>query len=161
MPAVLITKDDSGKLVGFGQSGERTYVRFLAAVKKLEAGELLAFTYKVPRSPKFHKLHFVMLGRVFDAQEQYADEYKFRKWSEVGAGHCEYAPGPLGQMVAIPLSIDYESLDDEEFGKVHENVVAFFRTLHATRFLWPMLDDTDAGNAMAAILADFDGSRGG
>lgn len=156
MPSVLITKNDKGKIAGFGEKGERVYARFLAAVKALEYGELLAFTYKVPRSPKFHRLHFVMLAALFGAQDQFADDYQFRKWSEVGAGHVDWVPGPTGKMVALPRSIDYESLDDDEFGEMHAAVKAFFRSTHATRFLWPHLDDGQAAEMVEALLMEFD-----
>lgn len=156
MPTVQITKDNTGKLAGFGQKGERAYARFLAAVRNLEQGELLAFTYKVPRSPKFHRLHFVMLTALFEAQEQFADEYQFRKWSEVGAGHCDFVPGPTGRMVALGKSIDYESLDDEEFSDMHDAVKAFFRSPHAHRFLWPHLDDAKAAEMVETLLREFE-----
>lgn len=156
MPAVQITKDDTGKLVGFGESGRKTYAKFLAAVKQLEYGELLKFVYKVPRSPKFHRLHFVMLATLFNAQDQFASEYQFRKWAEVGAGHVDWVPGPTGKMVALPRSIDYESLDDEEFHDMHEAVKAFFRSPHATRFLWPNLDELKAGDMIETLLFEFE-----
>lgn len=157
MPTVQITKDDRGKLAGFGLKGERAYARFLAAVKALEYGEMLSFSYKIPRSPKFHKLHFVMLAELFAAQEQFADEYQFRKWSEVGAGHVDWVPGPTGKMVALPRSIDYESLDDVEFSEMHEAVKAFFRSTHATRFLWPHLADSETAESIHMILEQFEG----
>jgi hypothetical protein len=156
MPSVLITLDDRGKLAGFGEKGERAYGRFLAAVKKLEQGELLSFTYKVPRSPRFHKLHFVMLAALFEAQEQFADDYQFRKWSEVGAGHVDWVPGPTGKMVALPRSIDYESLDDAEFSEMHEAVKTFFRSTHATRFLWPHMDDPCSAEMIESVLVQFE-----
>ncbi len=156
MPQVQITKDNRGKLVGFGPLGEKTYAKFLAAVKALEYGELLAFTYKVPRSPKFHRLHFVMLAALFEAQEQFQSEYQFRKWAEVGAGHCDFVPGPKGKMVALAKSIDYESLDDVQFSDMHEAVKAFFRAQHATRFLWPHLDDAKGAEMIEEILINFE-----
>ncbi|MFH1011210.1 MAG: hypothetical protein V1784_08250 [bacterium] len=156
MPKVQITKDERGKLVGFGEKGERAYKRFLAAVKNLEYGEMLAFAYKIPRAPKFHRLHFVMLAALFEAQDQFADEYQFRKWSEVGAGHCDFVPGPTGRMVALAKSIDYESLDDVEFSEMHEAVKGFFRTTHATRFLWPHLSDAEGAEMVRVILDQFE-----
>ena len=156
MPSVLLTKDDTGKLAGFGEKGAKVYAKFLAAVKNLEIGELLAFTYKVPRSPKFHRLHFVMLAALFDAQEQFHEPYQFRKWAEVGAGHVDWVPGPTGKMVALPRSIDYESLDDVQFSEMHDAVKAFFRSTHATRFLWPQNEDHEAAAAMETMLADFE-----
>lgn len=156
MPAVQITKGDTGKMVGFGPKGERAYARFLSAVRNLEYGEMLAFSYKIPRAPKFHRLHFVMLAALFGAQEQFEDEYDFRKWSEVGAGHVRWVPGPTGKMIALPRSIDYESLDAFEFSEMHEKVKAFFRTMHATHFLWPHLDDLKASAMIESILAEFE-----
>lgn len=143
-------------MVGFGQKGERAYAKFLAAVRNLEYGEMLAFSYKIPRAPKFHRLHFVMLAALFDAQEQFDDDYQFRKWAEVGAGHCDFVPGAKGRMVALPRSIDYESLDDVQFSEMHEAVKAFFRSQHAQRFLWPHLGEEQQMNMVANILDQFE-----
>ena len=156
MSEVLIVKDETGKLAGFGEKGARAYARFLKAVRELEIGELLSFNYCVPRSPKFHRYHFALLKAVFDNQEQFNDENQFRKWTEVGAGHCEFVPGPKGRMVALPKSIAYDALDDEEFADVHANVKAFLRTVHARRFLWPHLDDGKAAEMVEALLEEFE-----
>lgn len=156
MSAVVLTKGQTGKLEGLGEKGERLYARFLKAIGLMQPGDTLGFTYKVPRSPRFHKLHFVMIKAFFDNQEQFADEYQFRKWTEVGAGHCDMLPGPKGRIVAIPRSIDYESLDDEEFSEVHTNVKAFLRSVHAARFLWPEVPPEQAANGVEAILREFE-----
>lgn len=156
MASVTIMKNEQGKLEGFGEKGAKTWNRFMAAVRELAVGELLSFTYKVPRSLKFHRLHFGMLKAVFDSQEQFHDDYQFRKWTEVGAGHCDFVPGPTGRMVALPRSIDYASLDDDEFSDVHANVKAFLRTPHAWRFLWAHLDDEKGAEMVEALLGDFD-----
>ena len=37
----------------------------------------------------------------------------------------------------------------------HIKVVAFLRSLRATRFLWPAIDDAAASRAVESILADF------
>lgn len=156
MPQIQVCKDNTGKLAGFGEKGERAYKRFLTAVRNLEDGEMLAFSYKIPRAPKFHRLHFVMLAALYDAQEQFADSYQFRKWAEVGAGHCDFVPGPTGRMVALARSIDYESLDDVEFSEMHEAVKTFFRTTHATRFLWGHLDDAKGAEMVESLLSQFE-----
>ena len=156
MSDVLVTKDETGKLCGFGEKGARAYARFLAAVRDLEIGELLSFAYRVPRSPKFHRLHFAMLKALFDAQDQFNDADQFRKWTEVGAGHCDFVPGPKGRMCALPRSIAYDALDDVEFGSVHENIKAFLRTVHARRFLWPHLDDHQAAEMVDTLIQEFE-----
>ena len=159
MPDVLVMKNSQGKLEGFGERGAKTYNKFLAACRELEAGEMLSFAYRVPRSDKFHKLHFVMLRALYEAQEQFADEYVFRKWTEVGAGHCQYAPGAKGRMVAIPLSISYESLDDVEFEELHGKVKDFMRSEHARRFLWPHLSAEQTWETVDILLREFEERR--
>lgn len=156
MSVVQVTKNEVGKLVGFGERGERAYARFLAAVKDLEPGEMLSFEFKVPRSGPFHRRHFAVLKAFFDAQEQFSDMEQFRKWTEVGAGHVEFVPGPSGRMVALPKSINYDALDDVEFEDVHGRVVAFLRSEHATRFLWGHLSPQQAGEMVEAILGGFE-----
>lgn len=156
MSSVIVVKNNEGKLAGFGEKGERAYNRFLGAVRELEPGEMLAFNYRVPRAPKFHRLHFVMLKAFFDNQEQFSDDYQFRKWLEVGAGHVDFVPGPKGSMVALPRSISYEALDDEEFRIVHEGVKEFLRTDHAQHFLWPHLDLAQTAETVDNILMEFE-----
>ena len=160
MSEVTLWKGQDGKLEGFDEKGKRLYARFLAKIKGLANGQTIRFEYKVPRSPKFHRLHFAMLKDLFDNQEQFGDPQQFRKWLEVGAGHCDFVPGPKGRMVALPRSIDYESIDDEEFSTVHENVKAFIRTEHAARFLWPEVHPAVAIQGVEAILIGFENGGG-
>lgn len=156
MTTVTLSKGMDGRLEGFDDKARRVYGKFLARLKNLLPGQTIAFTYKVPRSPKFHRLHFAMLRELYDNQEQFADTYQFRKWLEVGAGHCDFVPGPKGRMVALPKSIAYEELDDEQFSDVHEGVKRFLRTEHAARFLWPEVDPAQAQAGVEAILGGFE-----
>lgn len=105
MPDVLVTRNEEGNIVGFGETGVAAWSRFMGHVRKLEVGELIRFSYRVPRSPKFHRLHFRMLRDVYESQEQWRTEKDFRKWTEVGAGHCDIVPGPMGRMMAVARSI--------------------------------------------------------
>ena len=156
MPDVLVTRNEEGNIVGFGEMGVAAWSRFMARVRDLEIGELLRFSYRVPRSPKFHRMHFRMLRDVYESQEQFDDEEKLRKWAEVGAGHCDVVPGPMGRMVAIPRSLAYEALDDVEFGEVHRRVKDFLQSPHATRFLWGHLYDQEQMKMIGDLLAGYD-----
>ena len=156
MPDVLLTKDERGQLAGYGDKGARAYRKFRDAIHDLEIGAFIKFSYRVPRSPKFHRLHFAMLKTFFDNQEQFSDDYQFRKWTEVGAGHCDFVPGPTGRMVAMPRSIAYEALDDEEFHDVHMGVRNFLRSEHARRFLWPMASNSETWNTVDLLLMEFE-----
>ena len=154
MSAVVIVKNNQGRLEGFGQKGAKAYGKFLSACRAMEIGETLQFDYKVPRAPRFHRLHFAgLIHPLFEAQEQFHDEHQLRKWLEVGAGHCDFVPGPEGRMVALPRSIDYASLDDVEFSEMHEACKAFMRSEHCQRFLWPHLKPEQTEETIEAILA--------
>lgn len=156
MSKVILKKDETGKLTGLDDKNERAYARFRKQIGELQIGETLAFEFKIPRAPRFHRLHFAMLGAFFAAQELFDDADRMRKWLEVGAGHCEFVPGPKGDWIAMPKSIAYEALDDADFREVHEAIKKFLRDPHAYRFLWPHLDDAGREQMVEAILAEFE-----
>lgn len=155
MTTITVTKDETGKLIGLGEKSARAYAKFRKQMLALVPGEIFTLKTWFPRNPKLHGLHFAMLAQIFDAQEQFADPEDLRMWLQVGAGHCQFVPGPTGKMVAIPLSIAFDKMDDVDFQAHHEAVKRFLRTLHCTRFLWPAIDDQAAGDAMQDILGAF------
>lgn len=154
MPTVNLIKGPDNKLTGLTERDTKAYAKFKTRVEELD-GSILTFTWKEPRSGKYNARHFVMLNALFEHQEQFADPRQFRKWLEVGAGYCDFVPGPNGRMVALEKSIDYDTLDQLEFQPIHEAVVAFARSAHATKFLWPHLSDQQAWDMMGSILDEF------
>lgn len=136
MGDVTIVKTEHG-IDGLGETGKRAWARWKQRVADLELGETIGFSYRLPRSPKFHKLFFAMLGALTDSQEQFEQE-QLRAWLIVGAGYCDFVPGPKGRMVALPKSMKWESMDDDEFRELVIAIWRFIRTEHAQQFLWPM-----------------------
>lgn len=156
MSKVILHIDECGKLTGIDDKQERAYARFRTKLAKLRPGDTLSFDFKIPRSPRFHRLHFAMLGAFFASQEVFDDADRMRKWLEVGCGHVEFMPGPDGSLVALPKSVAYEALDDVEFHDVHEGVKAFIRTAQAYRYLWPHLNDAGREQMVEAVLQEFE-----
>lgn len=156
MSKVILHLDEKGKLAGVDEKNERAYARFRSKLGQLQPGQTLAFEFKIPRSPRFHKFHFAMLGAIFSCQEVFDDNERLRKWLEVGAGHVDFMPGPGGELVAMPRSIAYEALDDTEFREVHDSVKAFLRTPQAYNYLWPHLSDERGETMVEAILNEFE-----
>lgn len=155
MAECIVVKGEDGKLEGLGHKGGRQFLRFQHAVRKMEPGDTLRFSYKLPRSPAFHRRHFAILNRVFEQQEQFDNDEKFREWLQVGAGFCDLLPGPKGKPVAVSRSIAWEALDDADFAEHHAAVIAFMRSTHCTRFLWPLWSDVDADQFINNVLAEF------
>ncbi|HET6788022.1 MAG TPA: hypothetical protein VFH49_08685 [Aquabacterium sp.] len=152
MPTIVITPSQDGGLEGASWQDKRHYERWKARVRELKPGDTLEFTWKSPRSPEFHRRHFAILNRVFENQEVFEGEYEFRKWAELGANHCTWVPGPNGRPQAIPKSIEYASLDDDEFRELHAAVKAFLRTTHALKTLWPHVSPDKSWEALDHML---------
>jgi len=74
---------------------------------------------------------------VFESQVRFEHPDALRAWITVGAGHCFYAPGVDGVTVAVPMSINYESLDEPAFRAHHARCVGFLRSPAALVYLWP------------------------
>lgn len=155
MAEILLTKDDCGKLAGLGETDQRAWKKFRAWISRLEAGEVVRMAFWIPRSPKLHRFHFAMLAALFDAQEQFADREQFRMWLQVGAGHCDFVPGPQGRMVALPRSIAYHRLDDAAFTEHHLSVIDFVRSPRCTAYLWGHLSEAQQSEMVETILSEF------
>ena len=155
MSEILITRTDTGKVDGLTEVDQRAYGKFIAAIKRMVPGECLRLAFWIPRSQKFHRRHFAILGALFDAQEQFDDREQFRMWVQVGAGHCDFVPGPKGRMVALPKSVAWHKLDDAAFAEHHMAVIAFVRSPACTGFLWGHLPEREQAEMVEAILQDF------
>ena len=155
MPAVLLSRGNDGKLAGATTLDQVRWQRWRLRVEQLQPGECLAFSWSEPRSGPFHRRHMAIIAALFEAQEQFADFDIFRKWLEVGASHCDFAPGPKGQMCAIPRSIAYDKLGEPEFRELHEAITAFIRSEHACAYLYPHLHAIEALRAVNAVLEAF------
>jgi len=154
--SITVIRDEMGKLNGLGKKDRIAWARFVKIMKELEPGELFQVRFWFPRESWRHRKHFAMLAQVFDAQEQFDDPDKLRKWLEIGAGYCELLPGPHGKMVEVSKSIAYDKLDDAEFAEHHEAVKGFLRSEHSRRFLWPHMGETQSFDMIDTLLAEFE-----
>lgn len=141
MTTVTVFKDNKGKLAGWGEKGGRAYAKFLRAVKALENGEMMTFSFALPRSPVHHKFFFWKLRGLFNRQEQFADEKDLRDWLTTGAGFCTLLPGPDGALVALPKSLQFDQMEETEFTELNRQVNDFLWTERAQSYLWPALSD--------------------
>ncbi len=155
MAEIILTKSEDGKLQGLTDGENRKWDKFRAMVAGLQVGDTVRASFKVPRSPGFHRRHFAILGALFKCQEQFTDFEKFREWTQVGAGFCDTYPGPKGKPVAISRSIAWDALEDADFAEHHASVIDFVRSTHFSRFLWPHLDDIKGGEMVEAVLQEF------
>lgn len=141
---------------GHGERGRKQWRRFWNWVLNLEPGEMMDITTRKPRSGPFHRRHMKMEQSLFEQQERFdIFDPVFRDWLKVGAGHVTWCPGPKGGVFPVPLSIDFNTLDDSDMRDFHEKVVTFLRTDHAAKTLWPHLSPTARIEMIEGFLATF------
>lgn len=141
-----------GLVDGLGERGRKQWRRLWNNLMRLEPGEMVEVTTKQERVGPYHRKHMLMESRVFEAQERFELFEAFRDWLKVGAGHCDWYPGPRGGIFPVPKSIAYSRLEQGAMEVFHDNAVAFLRTEHACRTLWPAASVTQRIELIEGIL---------
>ena len=155
MSRLVITKGQDGKLCGLDPAGQRAYGRFKAAVLAMQPGQTMAFTYRLPRSPKHHAFFFAKLQRLLERTEEFTELDKLRAGVTLGAGYADFVPGLDGKPNAIPRSIDFDSMDEADFSELHRAVDTFLWSLRAQAILWPELSTNQRWDCMTDFMEGF------
>lgn len=140
MPELIICKDSTGQLEGFGEKGRRAWLKFRKVVAGLEPGETMEFSYRLPRSPQHHRFFFARLQALFERQEAFEDVEHLLTFLKVGAGLVDFMPSPRG-LVAVPQSIAWVNLDEQQFIEATRAIRDFLWADVAQAALWPHLSE--------------------
>lgn len=144
-----------GIVDGLGERGRKQWRRFVNGLISLEPGEMVEIKTHKARSGPFHRRHMVIETAIFEAQEKFEHFEQFRNWLKVGAGFCDWVPGPKGAVMPVPRSIAFDKLEDGDMRQVHDDMVAFLRTEHAGKTLWRHLDAGQRMEMVDALLREF------
>lgn len=144
-----------GFVDGLGERGQKQWRRLWNRLLKLEPGEMVDIKTHQERLGWYHRKHMAMESAVFEAQERFEDFEAFRAWMKVGAGFVDWYPGPKGGVIPVPKSISYAKLEQAEMEQVHADIVAFLRTDHACKTMWPGVSQLHAGATLEAVLGGF------
>lgn len=90
----------------------------LEVARKFKLNEVYRSDVVKPRSYRHHKLIMALLNLTYANQEQYTDFEMFRKAVAVAAGHVDELVTVDGEIIRLPRSINYDTLDEIEFTKV-------------------------------------------
>lgn len=146
-----------GHIDGLGEAHRKSWRRIWNwFLTKAEPGEMLEIITHRERLGWFHRKHMAMEQGVFEAQERFESFEQFRNWLKLGAGHCDWFPGPKGGVVPVPKSISYAKLEQEDMERVHDAMVVFLRTPHAIKTLWPKSPEHVRELAIEAVLIPFE-----
>lgn len=144
-----------GTVDGLGEDGKKAWRRFWNMLWKLEPGEMVDIKLHKERIGLNHRRHMLFEQRVFEGQERFPTFKDFRVWLKVGAGFCDWYAGPRGGVIPVPKSIAYHELEEMAMQQLHVDMVAFLRTEHAVKTLWPKLSLLDRDAALESILGEL------
>lgn len=161
-PVVLTEEDKAaarrvifGIVDGLGERGRKQWRRLWNRIMRLEPGEMLELKTHQARIGWYHRKHMALEQAVFEAQERFENFAGFRDWLKVGAGHCQWYPGPKGGVFPVPDSTSYAKLEQAAMEQFHADAVAFLRTEHAGKTLWRHLSATARIEMIESVLGDF------
>lgn len=155
MAEITLTKDDTGRLVGLSEADKAALSSFKRRTTEMEPGEICSIETWNPRKGSYHRRHMKIEATVFQSQERIANFDMFRDWLKVGAGFVVWMAGPKGGVIPIPKSISYKKADEDVMREFHKNAIAFLRSEHATRYMWPHLDAQQGADMINTILRGF------
>ncbi|WP_431276252.1 hypothetical protein ACQ858_08360 [Variovorax ureilyticus] len=144
---------------GLNDQHHSRWRRLVNRLLRAEPGEVFGFMNLSSRAGRYHRMHMRFEQSLFDRQERWPHIKSMRDWLKIGAGWCEWAPGPRGGIVPVPVSFDYDHCSDDEMREVHEAMVEFLHTPHASRFLWPHLSAPKRQEMLESILTRPDEER--
>ena len=91
----------------------------------LHLGDIVRVKVTVPRNGGHHRKAFVLLNELYSYYHEWADSpvsfEVFRKWMTRNAGFFDVAPDGS----ALPKSISYNSMDQEEFSRLYNSLITF------------------------------------
>jgi hypothetical protein len=140
---------------GLSDADKKSWRRFWNWIMKSGSGEIFSIETWTPRVGVFHRRHMMIETTVFKAQERISNFEQFRSWLKIGSGFVDWMAGPRGGVVPVPRSISYKKCDEETMRRFHDDAMAFLRTSHAQKYLWPHLTPQQAEEMIETTLARF------
>jgi hypothetical protein len=138
---------------GVNEQHHRRWLRVLRRLFTAEPGECHTLYPDVERSRPFHCRWMAIEQRVFDNQDAYVNQDRFRDWLKTGAGLGEYRM--VGEHLKFcPGSLSYESASDDEMREFAASATAFLRTPRAQKKLWPHLSAQRRAEMVETLMRD-------
>lgn len=92
-------------------------------LKRIKERDLVEVELKKPRNIKFHRKYFALLNTIFEQQEKYTNRNHFRTDLQIRAGHYDEHITDQGEVIYMPKSISFASMDEHAFSDLYNNVL--------------------------------------
>jgi hypothetical protein len=91
---------------------------------KYKIGDTLAAEIVKPREHRSIRRYWAMIKLVLDSTDQFKSRYQLHTYLKIRAGHCTSIVNKLsGEVFLIPESIDYATLNEDQFNDVWRRIV--------------------------------------
>lgn len=122
MKAMLI-KTDKG-LRGSTQADHDAWLKFKRRLETMKPGTWLRMEWARPRHGKHHRKLFALLNLVAENSETYDTTEKALVAVKLVTGYADPVIDPrTGEMVQVPQSISYDSMDQDKFDLFYEAAI--------------------------------------
>jgi len=119
-----VVKTPDGKFRGWSQQDDIRLQKMRAKLKRMQAGAMMMISYKQPRNLKHHRKFFALVHAIVANSETYDTEEKALIAVKLAAGHVDFVPDPkTGELTAVPKSVSFPSMDQDEFEEFYERAV--------------------------------------
>ncbi len=146
MKAVLI-KTDKG-LRGSTPSDHDAWTKFKRRLDRMAPGTWLRLEWARPRHGAHHRKLFALLALIADNSETYDTPEKALNAVKLVAGYCDPVIHPVtGEMVPVPQSVSYESMDQDVFDRFYEAAID-----GVVRHILPQFDRETADRLLEQII---------
>lgn len=146
MKAILI-KSDKG-LRGSTAADHDAWIKFKRRLERMPVGSWLRLEWARPRHGKHHRKMFALLALIADNSETYDTTEKALVAVKLVSGYCDPVIHPVtGDMVPVPQSCSYESMDQDVFDRFYEAAID-----GVVRHILPQFDRETADRLLEQII---------
>lgn len=122
MKAMLL-KTERG-LRGATPADQDAWSKFRRRLETMKPGTWLRMEWARPRHGKHHRKFFALLQLVAENSETYDTTEKALVAVKLVTGYCSPVIHPeTGELIQVPLSIAYDSMDQDEFDRFYSGAI--------------------------------------
>lgn len=139
---------------GMDEQNDKRWRRLWGQVWNADPGEGFQILSMEERGGPFHRRHRVILDKLFQNQDAFANIDRLHDWLKTGAGFVTWEPGKDNKPVAIPRSTAFNKCDENSMREFHAAMEDFLRTERAQKRLWRRVKPAARAEMVEAILSD-------
>jgi hypothetical protein len=146
MKAVLLKTP--GGLRGATPDDHAAWLKFKRRLETMKPGKWLRFEWSAPRNGAHHRKFMALLQLITENSEVYDTIEKALVAVKLVVGHFEPAIHPVtGELIQVPKSIAYESMDQEAFDAFYTAAID-----GVLRHILPQIDEATADRLLEMIV---------